>query len=200
MPAIEGNMARRRNCKGSLLADFVSSTYVLFLFLILPLLDFSVVGMRCFFLWFAANQAATAACKAKTYLQPVDNPNQPTASFPSACELAQQRANQIKSILPGMDWSQGDNNPDVQIVREPINPHAENAQPAKVFSRWHGAPLSQLDTPDQSLNIYICRVVIKGKIAPLITMPWPSIPGLSAPLELTVSSQSQFENVQGLVI
>ena len=183
-----------------MLADYAATFYVLLLFLVLRLLDYSVIGMRSFFLWYAANQAVMAACKAKTYLQSVENPNQPGVNFPSACELARTRANQIKSILPGIQWVESENNPDVQIVREPINPQAEHAQAPMVFSRGHGAPLSDADAPDQSLNIYVCRVIIKGKIDPLITLPWFNIPGISKPLDLTVSSQSQYENVAGLII
>lgn len=191
---------KRRNERGAMVAEYASSLYVLLICLVLPLLDYSVIGMRSFFLWFAANQAAAAACKAKTYLEPVQNPSQPNLNYPSACELAQTRANQIKKILPGMRWVQTDNNPDVQIVREPINPQARGAQPAAVFSRGHGAPLTSIDAPDQSLNVYVCKVVIKGKIEPLITLPWFDIPGISKPFDLTVSSQSQFENVAGLTI
>jgi hypothetical protein len=191
---------RYRKKRGALIADYAATFYVLLLFLVLPLLDYSVIGMRSFFLWYAANQAVMAACKAKTFLQSVDNPNQPGGASPSACDLARTRANDIKKILSGIHWSEGQNNPDVQIVREPLNPQAENAQPAAVFSRGHGAPLSDSDAPDTSLNIYVCRVVIKGKIDPLITLPWLDIPGVSKPLDLTVASESQYENVSGLVI
>jgi len=191
---------KRRKSKGALVADYAATLCVLMLFLVFPLLDYSVLGMRAFFLWFAANQAVMAACKAKTFLQPVENPGQPGVNFPSACELARTRVNQIKSILPGIDWVQNDNNPDVQIIRQPINPTAKGAQPAAVFSRGHGAPLSAADAPDQTLNVYLCRVVIKGKVYPLITLPWFNIPGMSKPLDLTVSSQAQYENVSGLII
>src|ERR1700719_5200703 len=64
----------RRKKTGSLMAELSANIYVIFIFLVFPLLDLSVLGFRAFFLWFAANQAVGAACKAKTYLMPVEIP------------------------------------------------------------------------------------------------------------------------------
>lgn len=191
---------RRENQCGALIADYAATFYVLLLFLVFPLLDYSVIGMRSFFLWFAANQAAMSACKARTYLQSVERTGQTATVYLSACEMANRRANQIKAILPGISWEHTENNPDVQIVRQPINPAAKGVQPAAVFSRGRGAPLSNSEAPDQTIYVYVCRVVIKGKVEPFITVPWFDIPGLSRPFDLTVSSQAQYENVAGLII
>jgi hypothetical protein len=190
----------KRTSNGALIADYAVTLYVLFLFLVFPLLDASVLGMRAFFLWFAANQATMAACKAKTYLEPVEIPGKPGAVLPSACELARLRANQIKTIFPGIHWEESKNNPDVQIVQQPINPQAKNAKPQAVFSRGSGAPLSSGNAPDPTLNVYVCRVVIKGRVDPLVSLPWFDVPGLSRSFDLTVSSQAQYENPSGLVI
>src|ERR1700722_14875093 len=122
-------MRLKRKNRGALLAEFTANIYLIFVFLVFPLLDLSVLGFRAFFLWFAANQAVSAACKAKTYLQPIGDANKVT--YPSACDLASSKAHQIKMILPGIHWDENDNNPDVQILRQPINPHAKNAQPAQ---------------------------------------------------------------------
>ncbi len=200
-------MKPNRKIKGSLLAEFTANIWVLFFFLVLPLLDISVLAFRAFFLWFAANQAVSSACKAKTYLQPSEmtvnaivNSATRRTTYPSACELAVSSANQVRSMLSGIHWEESDNNPDVQIVRQPINVRAKDAQPAQVFHRGHGAPLEAADAPDISANIYTCRVVIKGQVDPLITIPYFKIPGVSCPIDLTVSSQAKYENVPGLTM
>jgi len=189
---------RSKSQTGSLIAEYTAALYVLVFILAFPLLNYSVLGFRCFFLWFAANQAVMAACKAKTYLQSIEIP--PNIMHPSACQLASTKANQVKNIFGVIHWAETENNPDVQIVREPINPQAKNAQPEAVFSRDNGAPLSAIDAPDQTLNIYICRVRIKGQVDPLLPIPWFNIPGLSRALDLTVSSEAQFENISGLTM
>ena len=182
-----------------MIAEFTANLYVIFLLLFFPLLDLSIIGMRTFFLWFATNQAVMSASKAKSYLTPVENKTKSSVvTYHSACEMAQDRANQVRSILSGIRWQESENNPDVQIVREPINPKAVNAQPEAIFSRGHGAPLVGADSPDPSRNMYICRVVIKGQVDPFITVPWFDVPGLSRPIEMTVASQAQYENVAGL--
>ncbi len=183
---------------GSIIVEHAAVLYALLLFLAFPLLNYSVIGFRSFFLWFAANEAVMAASKAKTYLKPIEITSD--IVHPSACQLALEKANQIKNMFSGISWEETKNNPDVEIVREPINPEAKNIQQEKVFSRDNGAPLSSTDDPDQSLYIYICRVKIKGQVSPLLPIPWFSVPGLSCPINLTVSSQAQFENVSGLTM
>lgn len=191
----------KRKPHGAVLAEFTTNLYVLLLFLVFPLLDLSIVSFRAFFLWYAANQAVSAACKARTYLESIDTKDDPTkTNYRSACDIARTRANQIKTMFSGIHWEESANNPDVLIVREPINTKSKDAQPAKVFSRGHGAPLEQGDAPDASENIYTCRVVIRGEVDPLLTIPWFDIPGLSSPLSLTVSSEDKYENVPGLVM
>ena len=131
-----------------------------FFSLFFPLLDLSVLAFRAFFLWFAADQAVTAASKAKTYLQPIEIRTTGADSkiaYPSACDSAAARANQVKLMLSGIHWQENDNNPSVQIVRHPINARAKDALPAHVFFRGHGAPLEAVDAPDSAKNIYTCR-------------------------------------------
>ena len=195
-------MRLRRKSKGSLMAEFTANIYVLFIFLVFPLLDISVLGFRSFFLWFAANQAVGAACKAKTYLQPVDvsiSGSVRKKTYPSACDLACSKANEVKDMFSGIHWEESDNNPDVQIVREPINPKDREVEAAKIFTRGHGAPLGSFDTPDSNRYVYTCRVIIKGQVDPLVTFPFFKIPGLSGPIDMTVSSQAEFENLPGLI-
>ena len=189
------------------MAEFTVNIYVLFLFLVFPLLNLSVLAFRSFFLWFAANQAVSAACKAKTYLQPTEKFSRTISAgeehkiiYPSACEQAAAKANQIRSMLSGIHWEESENNPDVQIVRQPINPNATDALPAQVFSRGRGAPLDQANAPDPTRNIYTCRVIIKGQVDPLLRVPWFKVPGLSGPIDLTAASEAKYENVPGLMI
>ena len=188
-------MKKRPTTTGSLIVENATILYVLIFLLALPLLNLSFIGFRSFFLWFAANQAVMAASKARSYLQPVEDP--PNV-YPSACQSAVKAANAIKSMFSGIEWEETENNPDVQIIREPINPKAKGAKSEMVFSRGAGAPLTERDEPDQSANIYICRVIIKGRISPLVTLSWFDIPGLAGPIELKVSSEAEYENISGL--
>jgi hypothetical protein len=178
------------------MVEYSTTLYVLLLLLAFPLLNLSVVGFRSFFLWFAANQAVMAASKAKTYLEPIEIP--PNIVYPSACQAAIKGANKIKSMFAGISWEESENNPDVQIVREPINPKAKGSKPEAVFTRGNGAPLVERDEPDQSASIYICRVIINGQVSPLLTLPWFDLPGLAKPIDFKVSSEAQYENVSGL--
>ncbi len=190
---------RTKQCRaktGSLIAEYAASLYVLLFLLAFPLLNLSVMGFRSFFLWFAANQAVMAASKAKSYLQPVEVP--PNIVYLSACQAAAKQANQVRTMISGFTWEESENNPDVQIVREPINPHARGAKPEAVFSRGKGAPLVERDEPDQSSNIYLCRVIINGHVDPLIKLPWLDLPGISKPIDLRVSSEAEYENIAGL--
>jgi hypothetical protein len=182
--------------KGSLMVEYATTMYILLFILAFPLINLSVMGFRSFFLWFAANQAVVAASKARTYLQPTEIP--PDIIYPSACQAAAKKANEVRSMFSGIHWIESDNNPDVQIIREPINPGSKNAKPEAVFTRNCGAPLANNDDLDQSSYIYTCRVVIKGQVDPLIIIPMFDVPGLSKPIDLTVSSQAQYENVPGL--
>ena len=189
---------RIRNRRGSFLAEQTNVMFVLFFLVFFPLLNCSVLGFRTFFLEFAANQSANRAAKAKTFLKPVET--SPGVFSLSAYDIGRQSAEEVKGVLPGIDWSKTESNPDVQIVRKPLNPLAEAAQPPKIFSRGQGAPLAGENIPDQSANIYLCRVVIKGRVMPLIALPWCDVPGISCPLEITVSSEALYENISGLVM
>jgi hypothetical protein len=191
-------MTRRhvRDCAGSLLAENVAACSVLFFVFFVPCVDLSVLAFRMFFLSCAANQSASDASKAKSYLQALETA--PGVFSPSACELGRQSANQMKRILPGIKWRESQNNPDIQIIAKPLNPAAATAQPLKVFSLGNGAPLEGQNAPDQSVNVYLCRVVIRGQVEPLLTLPWFDVPGLSGPVDVTVSSEALYENIAGL--
>lgn len=190
-----------RTNRGALAAEYVSTLYVAFILVAVPLLDCSCIGVRTFALWFAANQAVISAAKAKTFLQPLGSlSNQPARDYQSACQVASEKANQVRQMFGGIHWIESPENPAVQIVRLPIDTGAKNVQPAAVFSRDHGAPLSGENAPDSTNNLYLCRVVIKGQVEPLFAVPCLNLPGISRPLDVTVQAQSHFENVSGLTM
>ncbi len=181
-------------------AEFACTLYVLFMLIAFPIMNYATLGVRAFFLWFAANQAVMAASKAKTYYQTVYVPvNPPNTAFYGAFTTAQSRATAIKNAFSGITWTQTSSNPNVEIILEPIN--TSGTLTSQTYSLASGtAPLGLGHAPDPSQYVVSCRVVIQGKISPLIAVPWCNIPGLSGPIALTVASQAQYENVSGLQI
>jgi hypothetical protein len=194
------NRAKSRTDAGVLVAEYAGTLSVLFILVAIPLLDCSCIGMRAFGLWFAANQAVISAAKAKTFLEPLDAAANKTGHAQSACQIANEKANQIRHMFGGIRWAESAENPAVEIVRLPIDTTALNVQPAAVFSRDHGAPLSGENSPDSTNNLYLCRVIIKGQVEPLLTLPGLNLPGISRPIDVTVQAQSHFENVSGLTM
>jgi hypothetical protein len=193
-------MTRIRRKTGALSAEFACTLYVLFFLILFPMLNYATLGIRAFFLWFAANQAVMAASKAKTYLRTVYVPiSPPNTAFYGAFATAQSRAAQIKAAFSGISWTTTNSNPNVEIILEPINPASGLSTQTYSYGN-NTAPLGLGNAPDPSQYVVSCRVVIQGYIAPLIAVPWFNVPGLSGPVAVTVASQAQYENVAGLQI
>lgn len=185
---------RVRRTRGALTIEYWMTMYVLFLFIIYPLLNYGVLGMRAFFLWFAANQAAMVGSQQRTLITPV---TVGTTLFPGAYAVAQGRANEIGRIFPGIHWPAGD--PQVYVLVTLINGQTPMAPDPAASSPYHITGTALLPpAPDPASYICTFKVVINGWIDPLITVPWFNVPGLSKPAYITVSSEAQFENVPGL--
>ena len=94
-------------------AEYVATLYLLLMFIVFPMLNYSVAGLRAFFLWFACNQSVMTAV----------NPERSWPSsdwwkflYPGAYTVAQSRANQIRGVFPGINWVDSAINPEVDII------------------------------------------------------------------------------------
>jgi hypothetical protein len=187
----------RRNRKGAMAAEYVATLYLLLMFIVFPLINYATVGLRSFFLWFACNEAVLTAVKCKTFFTPVTIG---TILYPGAYTVAQSRAQQIRGCFPGINWTDGATNPEVDILVVQI-PGQPPSVPVPVPKTFGPNPLGLGKTPDS--NSYVCslRVKISGWVMPLVEVPWfKNIPGLGGQLNLLVCSEAEFENPPGLQI
>lgn len=187
-----------RKKKGAMAAEYVATMYVLFLFIFFPVLNLGTVCLRSFFLWFACNQAVVLAAKAKTFNTLIRVPDTATGTpYPGAYATAQQRAAQIRDMFPGINFAMSAINPEVDIVVTPI-PNV-TPSPGPGFKVIGPATLQSVShVTDVDSFVYSMRVTIRGSVDPLIPVPWFSIQGLSAPMNMNVTCQAQFENPPGL--
>jgi hypothetical protein len=180
--------------------------YVLFLFFCFPMMDFAVLGLRSFFLWFACNQAVMVGCKAHTLIQPVTiGP----VNYLGGVNLSVNRAANVRSAFPGIDWPL--NYPQIFVTFCPLPNSAQpyiyygatgpSASPVTTGMIYTTAASPILTTPDMSQYVAEFQCVILGTVNPFIPVPLiGSVPGLSSPVQLQVKSSAQFENPPGLTI
>jgi len=194
-----------RTRRGALTAEWAMSLYVLFFFFALPLLDYGVLGLRAFFLWFACNQAAMGGSKAHTLVNPITIGGQ---VFYGGLSIAYTRALQVKNAFGGISWNNA-MYPKIWIEFVPF-PDAVGSSPPSIppvgpLTYVSGTTKSPVASVPNS-SLYLCEfsVVIVGTIQPFIPIPFLSfgastVPGLSGPMNMAVQSQAQFENPPGLV-
>ena len=190
-----------RRTKGALQAEWAMTMYVLFFFFMFPMLDFAVLGVRAFFLWFACNQAVMAGCKAHTLVNPVTIG---TVTYQGALTISTTRASNVRSAFPGVNWTTA--YPQIFIEFVPLNAGVNSpvyypglTPPGMTQSTTSTSPVTTL--PDMNKYIAEYQVVITGTVLPFIPVPLiGTVPGLSGPVSLTVSSEAQFENPPGLTI
>lgn len=194
-----------RKSKGALQAEWAMTMYVLFLFFMFPMLDFAVLGLRAFFLWFACNQAVMVGCKAHTLVQSVTIG---TVTYLGALNLSTNRAANVRAAFPGTNWST--NYPQMYVTFCPLNTSSSyiyygqsgpSSSPVSQGMQYSTAasPISTL--PDMSQYVAEYQCVILGQISPFIPVPLiGNVPGLSAPAQIQVKSTAQFENPPGLTL
>ena len=189
-----------RRPKGALQAEWAMTMYVLFLFFMFPMLDFAMLGVRAFFLWFACNQAVMVGCKAHTLVNPVTIGTQ---NYQGALTLSTNRAANVAAAFPGTSWNNAQY-PQMFITFAPLNTGTDS--PIHYPASAPGYTASQATSPIPNIpdmNKYVAeyKCVIVGQVKPFITIPLiGTVPGLSGPVDLTVQSQAQFENPPGLTI
>jgi hypothetical protein len=202
------SMSRIRRKKGALQAEWAMTMYVLFLFMFFPMMDYAVLGLRTFFLWFACNQATMIGSKAHTLVQPVTIGASSTSAgttYQGALKLANQRAQAVATAFPGVQFDTT-KYPSTFINFVPLstNPPAKSSiisyPPSGAGYNFFTTTTSPITTiPDQSLYVSEFKCVMVASISPFITIPLiGNVPGLSTPVSMSVESQAQFENPPGL--
>jgi hypothetical protein len=176
-------------------AEWVITMYVLFLFMMFPMLDFAVLGLRAFFLWFACDQAAMVGCKAHSLVTPVTIGTQ---TYLGAINLSANRAFNVVQAFPGTTITGG--YPQIYVIFSPLNPSNNNpVNYGPLTISTASSPISSIPNMNNYVVRYQC--VMAGTVLPFIPIPLiGNIPGLSTPAQLTFVSSAVFENPPGLAI
>ena len=183
-----------RKSRGALQAEWAMTMYILFLFFMFPMLDFAVLGLRSFFLWFACNQAVMIGCKAHTLVQSVTIG---TVTYLGALNLSANRAANVAAAFPGISWSTS--YPQMYVTFCPLDTSQSYIPYGPMTYSTGSSPISTL--PDMSSYVAEYKVVILGSVSPFIPVPLiGSVPGLSTPAQLQVVATAQFENPPGLTL
>jgi hypothetical protein len=168
--------------------------YILFLFFMFPMLDFAVLGLRAFFLWFACNQAVMVGCKAHTLVQSVTIGS---VTYLGALNLSANRAANVAAAFPGISWTTS--YPQMNVNFCPLDTSKGYINYGPMTYSTAASPISTL--PDMSQYVAEYQVVILGTVNPFIPVPLiGSVPGLSSSAQLQVKSTAQFENPPGLTL
>ena len=149
--------------------------------LFFPLLVFGTLGLRYVFLSNAARMAASAGAQCSTFMADANPPKDV-----SSVNIANTIATQSVKGFPGVKLNQVA----CYIVVCPIAGGTGTRQTT---------PLAK--PADTNVNSYNFQVVLTGQLSPLIpnnTNWFVQIPGLSAPVNTSVSAVVFFENSQGL--
>lgn len=171
----------RRRQKGQFIADVPIVLWFTIFLLFFPMLDLMAVTMRTIFLYMAAHNAATAACRARSFSASING-------YPTASALADSVAHQTINSFGGVQ---------IDSVQTAI---LVTSTATKSVSRFT-APLA--GPADNTANTYHIEVTLNGVIDPLI--PYNAgilgtIPGLTQPIHMKVVDRRYAENTQGLSV
>jgi Flp pilus assembly protein TadG len=172
------NIRRRR--MGSAMADTPAVLWVLFVLILFPLIDLAAVGMRYTFMLTSSREAAMAASRAKTFFADT------SASDRSARNIANQVARATASRFNGLTISAVN----TSILETNLSTNSVNR---------YQTPLAAPADVDDYLYAYETTVV--GTVEPLVRYRGPvfgNIPGLTGPINVSITSQKMCENTQGL--
>lgn len=172
--------SRRRNSHGSFIAEAPVALWLLLVVFMFPFLDLAAATIRYTFVVMASRDAAHAASRAKSYMANT------SGSELSAVNIARSQAIATASAFSEITVD----NVTTRILITDLNSRQITSQTA---------PLAQ--PADTSNFLYQIETVVSGQINPLLTFDGgilPDIPGLSAPIPISVASREICENPQGL--
>ncbi|MDR3612305.1 MAG: hypothetical protein P4L53_01990 [Candidatus Obscuribacterales bacterium] len=174
-------MTKQRLASGTTLAEMPLALWIIIM-LCFSLLILATETIRFGFFWNACREAALHAAQCQTFV--VDS-----AVGKSACNTATSWATLASSSFSGI------------TIVPPVNVYILQTD---VYAGTTSKSLSRVplvNAVDTSRNIYDIQVELNGQIDPLISFgqSWfGSVPGLNAPIPVTVHSQYTAEVPQGL--
>lgn len=175
--------ARRRNRqnrkKGSSIIEAPVILWVIFAFMLVPMLSMASVTLRASLLNYLVVQGVHAASKAKTF-ETADPGKKP------AIVIAENTITAALGRFSGITV----NSIDTDILASSLTGSSVTRFPGKL-----PAPANT------ETNVYQIETRVQGQVAPLLGRApnfGSGIPGLTAPIVLTCAAREMFENPQGL--
>ncbi len=171
--------ARLRKSSGSSILELPAALWIGLIVFFVPMMALASITLRSSLLNIAVQDAVHAAAKARTFTQASDE-------GPSAKEVASQVFTDHIAAFPGLGVAAVN----LSILSTPFNGAATIRTDNK---------LSQ--AADTSSFVYQVETSATGIIEPVFGANaelFGSIPGLTAPMKVSVSAREMFENPQGL--
>ncbi len=173
------NRSGARKTSGSSLVELPFVLWIMFILVLFPLVDMTILGIRTLFVYGAAHNACISAARARSFATEVDG-------NPTAQELAQSGAAQAAAVVNGVHIATV--TPNIIITNIQTGSQTTVPGPLKI-------------TPDSSVNFYQIQVSVSGSVDPFLPVPFPvSVPGLNAPAQISFSDNQYFENPVGLAM
>ncbi len=183
--------------RGQSIAEFGPALWLMFVGILFPMFILASVSIRFALFHAAAYMSCRAAIQSKNFLHNyvITYGSGLTNTNYSAINAARMTAQNFKNGFNGLNYNPYSTDLSLYIVNIVYN-SSNNTYTQTVNSA--NTPLSQ---PSNS-GIDEIRLVLRGTITPLISMPpgglFNNIPGLTAPLNVVASEQMLVENQSGL--
>lgn len=165
---------------GGFLIESPVTIWVLFVVFLIPFIDMAAVLIRYTFVVTTARDAVHAAARARSFLSDTNSTDRSAVNLATA--TAHTTANSFSEIT--LDEVQ------TRIVITDVSTR-------EVSYRTEPLP----EPADTQANVYEVETIVAARINPLVTFNTgflPGIPGLSAPIPVTVAAREFFESPQGL--
>ncbi len=165
---------KNRSKNGTILAEFPATMYLIFIGLFIPMMALAMIGYRVSMVYFAVRDACYQAAKSPTFTLAQTN---------AAATWAKDKA-----AFTGIDATSTEI---IYIITQPIIGGPENKTSSKL-------PLTP--APDPSVNAYFIRLIAQTSVEPFFSGRWEGmkVPGLTAPIPVTMVYQCYVENTAGL--
>jgi hypothetical protein len=179
--------SRMRRQTGSTMIELGPTLWIVFIMFTFPLIAFGTIGIRYVLLLNEATYAAEIGAQSSSYTNARNTVTKlfTTFNYPGIA-LVSQNTNIVGCPIPTTT--------------------TPNPTPTVYTMAAGTAPLSTSSAAanyDSSANIYNCQVVVVANLSPL--MPGTkfenalvNVPGLNAPIPITINSQKMFEQPSGL--
>ena len=170
-----------RSGRAQLIAELPLVLWVMFIVLMIPLIDLATFTIRYTFLLAASRDAAMSASLARTF-----------GTNPSSTELSAKNAATAAAQTEASAWS--------EVTVTSVTTNIVITKLSTGIVTRQSTPLS---TPADTVNnAYQIETIVNGTTNPILRFSsssfWGNIPGLTAPVPVSITSRAYFENPQGL--